>query len=174
MKFKRYVAQSSNKRSWVYRDNLLVDVAKISRKMRKINWFNIEKTIIEWKKNLYYNYKKAFQFKKALLLIRESIRNLFWFLLMLKKFSLNKQKLWNFWSSGFATWFWRSNVLKYIFLGSNFLQKVLKCIFKRKFLKKKFWGSNFWNELFEGAIYWNVFFQGLIFWNVFVVGAIFL
>ena len=106
----------------------------------KKNWFS-KKKWIEWRQILYYNYKKTIQFKEALLLIRENIRNFFSFFLMLKKFSLNKQKMWN-WSSGIATWFWRSNFLKYIFWGSKFLQEILKCIFNGQFFK----------EIFEGAV----------------------
>ena len=36
-------------------DNMVVNVTKISQKMKKINWLTIEKN-----KTLYYNFKKVF------------------------------------------------------------------------------------------------------------------
>ena len=41
-------------------NNMVVNIKKISQKMRKINWLSIEKNIIEREKMLYYNYKKVF------------------------------------------------------------------------------------------------------------------
>ena len=41
-------------------DNMVMNVTKISQKMKKINWLSIEKNIIEWEKMLYYIYKKVF------------------------------------------------------------------------------------------------------------------
>ena len=35
------------------------DLYKISQEIKRINWFSVEKLIIERKKTLYYNYKKV-------------------------------------------------------------------------------------------------------------------
>ena len=40
--------------------NMIVNVTKISQKMKKINWLSIEKKIIELEKISYYSYKKVF------------------------------------------------------------------------------------------------------------------
>ena len=39
--------------------NMVVNVTKISQKMKKISWLVVEKNIIKWEKALYYNYKKV-------------------------------------------------------------------------------------------------------------------
>ena len=39
---------------------MIVNVTKISQKMKKINWLSIEKKIIELEKISYYSYKKVF------------------------------------------------------------------------------------------------------------------
>ena len=39
---------------------MVVNVTKISHKMKKINWLGIEKNTIKREKTLYYNYKKVF------------------------------------------------------------------------------------------------------------------
>ena len=54
---------------------MVVNVTKVSQKMRRINWLSIKKKIIEWEKTLYYN----------LFLCKESIRNFFLFALMFEK-----------------------------------------------------------------------------------------
>ena len=42
------------------RDSMVVNVTKISQKMKKINWLSIEKNIMELEKMLHHNYKKVF------------------------------------------------------------------------------------------------------------------
>ena len=39
---------------------MVVNVTKISQKMKKINWLSIEENITEGEKISYYNYKKHF------------------------------------------------------------------------------------------------------------------
>ena len=39
---------------------MVVNVTKISQKMKKINWLSIEENIIEGEKISHYNYKKHF------------------------------------------------------------------------------------------------------------------
>ena len=39
---------------------MVVNITKISKKMKKINWLSIEKDIIKLEKTLYYKYKKLF------------------------------------------------------------------------------------------------------------------
>ena len=39
---------------------MVVNITKISKKMKKINWLSIEKDIIKLEKTLYYKYNKLF------------------------------------------------------------------------------------------------------------------
>ena len=39
--------------------NMVVNVTKISQKMKKISWLVIEENIIKWEKALYYNCEKV-------------------------------------------------------------------------------------------------------------------
>ena len=48
--------EEKNKKS----NNMVVNVTKISQKMKNKSLLSIEKTIIECEKMLYYNYKKVF------------------------------------------------------------------------------------------------------------------
>ena len=41
-------------------NNMVVNVTKISQKMKNKSLLSIEKSIIEWEKTLHYNYKKLF------------------------------------------------------------------------------------------------------------------
>ena len=70
---------------------MVMNVTKISQK-KKVSWSSIDKNTIKWEKTLYYNYKKTFLFRRFYFFLRESIRNIF-FVLVLEKFSLNKEKM---------------------------------------------------------------------------------
>ena len=52
--------QNLSKEEKEKKDNIVVNVTKISQKMKKTNWSSIEKNIIEREKTRYYNYKKVF------------------------------------------------------------------------------------------------------------------
>ena len=52
--------QNLSKEEKEKKDNIVVNVTKISQKMKKTNWLSIEKNIIEREKTRYYNYKKVF------------------------------------------------------------------------------------------------------------------
>ena len=41
-------------------DNIVLNVTKISQKMKRMYWLSIEKNIIKSEKILYHNYKKVF------------------------------------------------------------------------------------------------------------------
>ena len=41
-------------------NNMMVNIIKISQKMKNKSWLSIEKNIIKWQKMLYYSYKKVF------------------------------------------------------------------------------------------------------------------
>ena len=58
------------------------DLYKISQEIKRINWFSVEKLIIEREKTLYYNYKKV----KFCFFITKSIRK---FLLLRLRFKRN-------------------------------------------------------------------------------------
>ena len=55
------------------------DLYKISQEIKRINWFSVEKLIIEREKTLYYNYKKV------KLLYNEKYKKLSSFALMFQK-----------------------------------------------------------------------------------------
>ena len=40
--------------------NMVVNVTRISQKMKKVNWLSIEKNITKREETLYYNYKTVF------------------------------------------------------------------------------------------------------------------
>ena len=40
--------------------NMVVNVTRISQKMKKVNWLSIEKNITKREEKLYYNYKTVF------------------------------------------------------------------------------------------------------------------
>ena len=40
--------------------NMVVNVTRISQKMKKVNWLSIEKNITKREETLYYNYKTIF------------------------------------------------------------------------------------------------------------------
>ena len=75
---------------------MVVNVTKISQRMKNKGMLSIEKNIIEWKKTLYYNYKKVFSFGKFYFFIRKSISNFFLLRLCLKRNARN------FWFSCFS------------------------------------------------------------------------
>ena len=52
--------QNLSKKKKEKSDNMVVNITKISKKMKKINWLSIEKDIIKLEKTLYYKYNKLF------------------------------------------------------------------------------------------------------------------
>ena len=70
-------------------NNMVVNVAKISKNMKKINWLSIEKNILKRESIIY---RRVFYFRKFCFFILESIRNCFLLRLCLKSsLSTNKK-----------------------------------------------------------------------------------
>ena len=95
-------------------NNMVVNVKKISQKMKNKSLLSIQKNIIEWEKMLYHNYKKVFKFRKICFFIFASL------LLMFENFWLNKQNMSNFLLLGFKSSSW--NVISFSFFK---LRKLL-------------------------------------------------
>ena len=45
---------------------MIMDIAKVSQKMKKISWLSIEKSFIKGEEMTHYNYQKEFSFRKFL------------------------------------------------------------------------------------------------------------
>ena len=98
-------------------NNMVVNVKKISQKMKNKSLLSIQKNIIEWEKMLYHNYKKVFKFRKICFFIFASL------LLMFENFWLNKQNMPNFLLLGFKSSSW--NVISFsLFKLRKLLPKI--------------------------------------------------
>ena len=98
-------------------NNMVVNVKKISQKMKNKSLLSIQKNIIEWEKMLYHNYKKVFKFRKICFFIFASL------LLMFENFWLNKQNMSNFLLLGFKSSSW--NVISFsLFKLRKLLPKI--------------------------------------------------
>ena len=117
-------------------DSMVVNVTKIFQEMKNKSLSSIEKDITEWEKGLYYGYKKVFSFRKLAPLWEK----LFSFVLIFEKFSLSKQRVWNFWLSCFA-----SSLLKYKKVFSQGVRKF-------HFLK--------YNKHFQSGVFFSFFEPG--------------
>ena len=45
---------------------MIMDIAKVSQKMKKISWLSIGKSFIKGEEMTHYNYQKEFSFRKFL------------------------------------------------------------------------------------------------------------
>ena len=112
---------------------MVVNVTKISQKMKNKSLLSIEKNIVKWKK--YILSKESILIWKMLLLYNGKYKKRFPFVLMLEKFSLNKQR----------------NVCEGAIFWKYFLKDIFwrRIFFKKYFLKCISWGSNLLKKFFE-------------------------
>ena len=106
-------------------NNMVINVTKISQKMKSINWLRTEKMRMK-KKILDYNLQNSTTYKKR-------YKNIFSFLLMFEKFSLNKKKCEKKYKE-FLIFILCKFIFENLFLGgcnfeNVFFKKILKCIF---------------------------------------------